>query len=95
MKITDLKKRLGEFQLDIGSMEIEPGLVHGLIGSNGCGKTTLSKLIMGILTPDGGTIDYEGLTARDITMTSQKPSSAARHGLQQSGVSFENTEHAV
>ena len=73
MKITDLKKRLGEFQLDIESMEIEPGLVHGLIGSNGCGKTTLSKLIMGILTPDGGTIDYEGLTARDITMTSQKP----------------------
>ena len=37
MKITDLKKRLGEFQLDIGSMEIEPGLVLGLIGSNGCG----------------------------------------------------------
>ncbi len=36
-------------------------------------KTTLSKLIQGILVPDGGRIDYEGLTPRDITMTTQRP----------------------
>lgn len=73
MKISNLEKRMGQFRLHIDSMNLETGLVHGLVGSNGCGKTTLSKLIMGILEPDQGTIDYEGLTFRDITMTSQKP----------------------
>ncbi len=73
MKISRLQKKMGDFFLNIDSMKLEPGKVHGLIGSNGCGKTTLSKLIMGILTPDSGEIDYEGLTPRDITMTSQKP----------------------
>ncbi|MGI6054229.1 MAG: ATP-binding cassette domain-containing protein [Clostridium sp.] len=73
MKIYDLKKKMGDFSLHIEQMNLEHGMVHGLVGSNGCGKTTLSKLLMGILTPDGGRIDYEGLTLRDITMTSQKP----------------------
>lgn len=73
MKISDLEKTMGQFQLQIKSMNFEEGLVHGLVGSNGCGKTTLSKLIMGILEQDSGTIDYQGLTFRDITMTSQKP----------------------
>lgn len=73
MKISDLEKRMGDFKLQIDEMNFDSGLVHGIIGANGCGKTTLSKLIMGIIAPDGGRIDYEGLTARDITMTSQKP----------------------
>ena len=73
MKITKLEKQMGDFHLNIAEMNLEPGLIHGLVGANGCGKTTLSKLILGILSPDSGTIDYEGLTARDITMTSQKP----------------------
>ena len=73
MKIIKLEKQMGDFHLNIAEMNLEPGLIHGLVGANGCGKTTLSKLILGILSPDSGTIDYEGLTARDITMTSQKP----------------------
>ena len=73
MKIFNLRKQMGDFCLQIDRMELAPGVVHGLVGSNGCGKSTLSKLIMGILTPDGGRIDYEGLTPRDLTMTSQKP----------------------
>lgn len=35
----------------------------GIIGSNGCGKTTLLKMIMGITEPDDGTIDI-GQTIR-------------------------------
>ena len=73
MKISNLEKQMGEFKLHVDQMNLEEGMVHGLVGSNGCGKTTLSKLIMGIHTPDSGAIDYEGLTFRDITMTSQKP----------------------
>lgn len=73
MKISNLLKQMGEFRLSIEEMELLPGQVHGLIGSNGCGKTTLAKLIMGVIDPDHGKIDYGELTPRDITMTSQKP----------------------
>lgn len=73
MKIINLEKQMGDFHLCIEEMNLEAGKVHGLVGANGCGKTTLSKLIMGILTPDSGQIDYEGLTMQDVTMTSQKP----------------------
>ncbi|MBE6894409.1 MAG: ABC transporter ATP-binding protein [Ruminococcaceae bacterium] len=73
MKITDLKKQQGSFALNIKNANFEQGKVHGIIGSNGSGKTTLSKIIMGNLQADSGSIDYQGLTPRDITMTGQRP----------------------
>lgn len=73
MRITDVEKKLGDFQIHIDRLQIEEGRIHGIIGGNGCGKTTLCKLIMGILKPDRGTLDYEGLDIRDITMTAQRP----------------------
>lgn len=44
------------------SLEIHNEL-YGLIGPNGCGKTTLMNLIAGLTVPDSGTITYE--SARD------------------------------
>lgn len=73
MRITDLEKSIGSFQLKIDSLDIEPGKIHGIVGPNGCGKTVFLKLMAGILAPDKGKIDYGGLTARDITMMSQRP----------------------
>lgn len=73
MRIINLKKRIGNFQMKIPELQIEEGKIHGFIGGNGSGKTTAAKLIMGILQPDTGYIDYNGLTMREITMTSQRP----------------------
>lgn len=73
MKIIDLEKKVGDFQMKIPDLEIEKGKIHGFIGGNGSGKTTAAKLIMGILQPDSGRIDYEGMDLRQITMTSQRP----------------------
>ena len=73
MRITELRKRIGKTDLYIDDLKIESGLIHGLVGPNGCGKTTLLKLIMGITEPDSGHIDYEGLKPSDITMMSQRP----------------------
>lgn len=73
MRITELRKKIGKTDLYIDDLKIESGLIHGLVGPNGCGKTTLLKLIMGITEPDSGHIDYEGLKLSDITMMSQRP----------------------
>ncbi|MDP2929817.1 MAG: dipeptide/oligopeptide/nickel ABC transporter ATP-binding protein [Candidatus Omnitrophota bacterium] len=42
--------------LDGVSLEIEKGSAFGLVGESGCGKTTLGKIILGILKPDSGRI---------------------------------------
>ena len=53
----NLKKRFGRIlAVDNVSLEIEKGKIFGLIGPNGGGKTTLIKLILGILKPTEGEV---------------------------------------
>jgi peptide/nickel transport system ATP-binding protein len=40
------------------SFEIKDGECLGLVGESGCGKTTVSKMIIGAVQPDSGTIMY-------------------------------------
>lgn len=40
------------------SINIKSGMIIGLVGMNGCGKTTLLRLITGILQPDIGVVIY-------------------------------------
>ncbi len=42
--------------LDGVSLEIYKGETYGLVGESGCGKTTLGKIIIGILKPDSGVV---------------------------------------
>ena len=73
MRITELRKKVGKTDLYIKDLKIESGMIHGLVGPNGCGKTSLLKLIMGITEPDSGVIDLEGLRPSDMTLMSQRP----------------------
>ena len=43
------------------SLEIKPGEIFGFLGPNGAGKSTTIKMITGILTPDSGTIEIDGI----------------------------------
>ncbi|MDR3299427.1 MAG: ABC transporter ATP-binding protein, partial [Candidatus Accumulibacter sp.] len=49
--------------LDGVSFAIAPGVITGLIGPDGAGKTTLMRLAAGLLVPDAGTIHALGMDA--------------------------------
>lgn len=46
---------------------IPSGKIIGLLGPNGCGKSTLMKLISGILSPNSGSIEICGVPRSDAT----------------------------
>src|SRR5215475_3610921 len=46
--------------VDAVSFTLEAGRTMGLVGESGCGKTTTSKLILGLEPPTAGAIRFEG-----------------------------------
>lgn len=42
------------------SFTVEPGKIVGLLGPNGCGKTTIIKIIAGLIQPTSGEIYVDG-----------------------------------
>ena len=42
------------------SFDVRPGEVHALAGANGAGKSTLMNIVSGVLTPDSGTMFWDG-----------------------------------
>ena len=62
-------KRAGKFWAlrDI-SMDIHHGETLGLLGRNGAGKSTVLKVIAGIVNPDRGTITNDGYRAELLSL---------------------------
>lgn len=53
-------QRAGEDVLNGVSLTASTGEVVGLVGSNGCGKTTFGKILAGLFRPGGGRLLYNG-----------------------------------
>lgn len=61
LEIQDLTSGYGEVQILWGcSLQVEEGKLTALIGSNGVGKTTILRTIMGLIRPWSGSIRFEG-----------------------------------
>ena len=64
LKIQNLRKTFGNYHaLDGLDMEIEAGALYGFVGPNGAGKTTTIKIVSGLLLPDKGTVEIDGIDA--------------------------------
>lgn len=61
IEINNLYKRFGRLQVlnDI-NLSFKKGECIALIGPNGCGKTTLIKIILGMVLPDKGEVLFDG-----------------------------------
>jgi ABC-type branched-subunit amino acid transport system ATPase component/ABC-type branched-subunit amino acid transport system permease subunit len=62
--------------VDSVDLSVEPGSIHGLIGSNGSGKTTLLNLICGYYRVDSGEIRIG-----DDVLTGRPPHVVSRRGV--------------
>jgi len=66
VRITDVTRRFGTapLALDAVSGSIDGGHITGLVGPDGAGKTTLIRMMTGLMMPDSGTIDVLGIDTR-------------------------------
>ncbi len=48
------------------NMEFQKGKKYGIIGESGCGKTTLFKILLGILDDYNGKIEYDGVELSNL-----------------------------
>ncbi len=85
IQVIDLFTSYGDLKvLDGVSLEISPGEITAIVGSSGCGKTTLLRHMIGLLKPTAGSILVRGV---DVTTVSEKALDQIR--IKQ-GVLFQN-----
>ena len=60
-RLRDLRYAYGsQSAVEISSLDLEEGQIHAVSGPNGSGKTTVLKLLNGLLEPTGGEILFRG-----------------------------------
>jgi ABC-2 type transport system ATP-binding protein len=61
LRLDRLTRRFGDLvALDRLSFEVEAGQMFGFVGSNGAGKTTAMRIVMGVDDPDDGEVRWQG-----------------------------------
>ncbi|MGY1594138.1 ABC transporter ATP-binding protein [Geodermatophilus sp. SYSU D00965] len=97
--------RPGEFwALDGVSFDVQPGETIGVVGRNGQGKSTLLKLVAGVLLPDRGAVDVRAGVAPlieitggfvgDLSVRENIALTAGLHGMDKAAIA-EHFDHIV
>lgn len=61
LRMQNIRKTFpGVVALDNVNLDVRSGTVHSLMGENGAGKSTLMKCLIGMYTPDKGTVELAG-----------------------------------
>ena len=77
LDVRDVKKHFGGVKaVDGVSFHVDQGEILGIIGPNGCGKSTLFNCILGQLQPTSGEVALDGRT-----VTGMRPSDLNRLGV--------------
>ncbi|MBU18984.1 MULTISPECIES: sugar ABC transporter ATP-binding protein [unclassified Microbacterium] len=75
LELRDVEKSFGAVvALRSGTISVQPGSIHALVGENGAGKSTLVKIVAGLYQRDGGSFHLEG---EEVNFTSTAQSKAA------------------
>ena len=77
LEAKNISKSFGKIQaLDNVNFHLYKGKIHGLLGENGAGKSSLMNILSGIYQPEKGSIIFDGEKQKKIN-----PESAARLGI--------------
>ncbi|MCR9135497.1 MAG: sugar ABC transporter ATP-binding protein [Alphaproteobacteria bacterium] len=83
LSMEDISKTFpGVKALDAASLGVAAGEIHGLVGENGAGKSTIIKVLAGVYGRDSGTIVLDGKALADVTP----------HSVHEAGVRFIHQE---
>ncbi|MEW9094841.1 MAG: ABC transporter ATP-binding protein [Clostridiaceae bacterium] len=58
LKVSEVSKSFANFKLDKVSFNIKENCITGFLGKNGAGKTTIIKILLGLLKKDSGDITF-------------------------------------
>jgi ABC-2 type transport system ATP-binding protein len=62
LNVSDVTKCYGKFKaLDSVSFSVDKGCVYGYLGPNGAGKTTTIRIMLGLLEPNRGEVQIDGV----------------------------------
>jgi ribose transport system ATP-binding protein len=68
LKMCDITKSFpGVLALDNVALEVARGEIHGLVGENGAGKSTIIKVLAGVYKADAGTVEIDHATLPEVT----------------------------
>ncbi|MFE2825204.1 ATP-binding cassette domain-containing protein [Streptomyces sp. NPDC059271] len=71
LELVDLRKEFGARTVNVAvddvSLRVHEGETLALVGESGCGKTTLTRLLLRLLEPSAGSVHFDGQDLADLS----------------------------